>query len=91
MDNSVEVIQIIDEQLATDGIVSLSDCQFPDHIEDPFLLFRVLFGNEFVRDLEFRDDPEFISHIMYKWVKILRRVLDAQGTQSRQRQEITRA
>ena len=86
---SAEVIQIIGEHTADDHAALLSDCPFPDRIEEPLLLLRVLFGAEHIRELEYRDDPELVAQALNKWVQILRRA--AQGAQSGQRQAVARA
>lgn len=75
LEDTIEIIRAIDDQLSNIENVcpSLSDCQFPDHIEDPLLLLRILFGSRFVSELEYRDDAELVSELLYKWVQILRR------------------
>ena len=88
LETSAEASQILREHTAEDRTALWSDCPFPDHIDDPLLLLRLLFGVDYAKDLEYRDDPEFIAHALDKWVQILRRA--AQGAQSSQCEEVAR-
>ena len=73
IDDTLCVLQIIDEALAANDpyncdfpsdVVRLADCQFPDHIEDPLALLRIVLGEEQTQHLEYLDDLDVISDLM---------------------------
>jgi hypothetical protein len=43
---------------------SISDCEFPELVEDPFALVRALRGDAFAERLEYEDDLEYTLHIL---------------------------
>jgi hypothetical protein len=97
IEDSLDVVQAIEEALAAndpyncdtpDDIVRLSDCDLPDHIEDPFALLRHLFGNERVREWEYADDLEFLADALRACVKRVQQEGNAQGGQSDHRQKV---
>ena len=81
LEDSLDVVQIIEEALAANDpyncdipydIVRLSDCDFPDHIQDPLALLRLLFGNERVQEWEYAEDLESIADALRTCTKRLR-------------------
>ena len=73
IDDTLCVLHIIDEALAANDpyncdfpsdVVRLADCQFPDHIEDPLALLRIVLGEEQTQHLEYLDDLDVISDLM---------------------------
>ena len=43
---------------------SLRDCEFPDEVEDPLALIRLLRGEAVADQLEYEDDLEHIAHVL---------------------------
>ena len=43
---------------------SIRDCNFPDEVEDPLELVRVLRGDAFVQRVEYEDDLEHTLHVL---------------------------
>ena len=43
---------------------SLSDCDFPDLVEDPLSLVRALKGDAFAERLRYEDDLEYTLHVL---------------------------
>ena len=89
LDDALDVLQILDEALAANDpyncdfpvdVVRLSDCEFPDQIQDPLALLRVVLGEERTQHLEYLDDVSLIASLLEQCV---RRVRDeAAGAQS---------
>lgn len=86
IDDSLDVLQIIEEALAANDpyncdfpadVVRLSDCEFPDHIQDPLALLRTVLGDERVRHLEYLDDLELTADLLRDCVQ----GREAQGVQ----------
>jgi hypothetical protein len=46
---------------------TLSDCDFPDCVEDPLALVRVVCGEEYARRLEYEDCLEKIAEVGVGW------------------------
>jgi hypothetical protein len=55
---------------------SLRDCEFPDEIDDPLELVRVVHGEEFAKQLEYEDNLE---HIAYVLTDCIQRELTSKG------------
>ena len=77
-----------------DEFATLGDCDFPDHLQDPFRLVRYLFGNDAASSLEATGDLELISGMLRRWASIVQAALDNKerclpGAQQGQRQEIS--
>ena len=75
--NALTVISIIEETIALHdpynsiedrGAPALEDCDFPDYIEDPLELLRVLQGDEHARRLEYEGDLQFLAETMQSCV-----------------------
>ena len=43
---------------------SLRDCEFPDEVDDPLALIRLLRGEAAANQLEYEDDLEHIAHVL---------------------------
>lgn len=96
IENSLEVLDVIDDALAANDpyniefpredeeapYARLSDCTFPDHIDDPLALLRAVHGHKRVRDLEYIDDLEYIGDVLRDCVKRCRKTGAAPGVQS---------
>ena len=96
IENSLEVLDVIDEALSANDpynidfpredeeapYARLSDCDFPDHIEDPLALLRAVHGHKRVRDLECIDDLEYIADELRECIKRCRQEGAAPGVQS---------
>ena len=50
------------------GTPTLSDCDFPDHIEDPLALIRASLGDEHAERLEFDGDLQYIAETLQSCV-----------------------
>lgn len=72
LDDAIEVLRAIEEALqANDPYnnpdyspeynVTMQDCVFPDHIEDPLQLLRVVLGDDQTSLLEYIGDLELIA------------------------------
>jgi len=78
--NALTVVQSIEETLALadeedfkenddEEKPTMSDCDLPDHIADPFELLRIVCGDDYVRDIEYVGDIEYIASIIESHVK----------------------
>lgn len=72
--NALTVVQSIEETLAAadetdfkthdEDPPTISDCDLPDHIVDPFELLRILRGDDYVRNIEYVGDIRYIAEII---------------------------
>ena len=80
IEDSVDVLRSIEEALASNEpynnpeyspeyIVTLQDCDLPDHIEDPLLLLRTILGDEQTSTLEYIGDLEFIAEALRSCIR----------------------
>lgn len=71
LDHSKDVIDTLEYHIACsnpennffpheNGFVSLADCQFPSHIDDPLKIIRTVLGDDHANQLEFEDDIQVI-------------------------------
>jgi hypothetical protein len=71
IDHATDVVETIDYHIRANlpennffphenGFVSLRDCQFPSHIEDPLEIVRVVLGDDHANQLEYEDDVQII-------------------------------
>jgi hypothetical protein len=55
------------------GFVSIRDCQFPAHIDDPLEIIRVVLGDDHANQLEYEDDVQSIlDEVEFCQSKLLR-------------------
>jgi hypothetical protein len=74
--DAIAVVKAIEDAIAAfredafppSVVPTLSDCEFPDHIPDPFELLRILHGNEYVSELEYIDDIEYIAEVIDSYI-----------------------
>ena len=94
--DSIDVLHAIEAALAAndpynnleyspDNVVTLEDCEIPDHIEDPFRLLRVVLGDERADALEHTCDLELIAHVLDECIK---QEGKAQGAESSHGQKV---
>ena len=78
LDDAFDVLRSIEEVLSANDpynndlpadAVRLSDCEFPDHIEDPLALLREVLGEERTGQLEYLDDLELIADLLWDCVR----------------------
>jgi hypothetical protein len=78
LDDAFDVLQRIEETLSANDpynndlpadAVHLSDCEFPDHIDDPLALLREVLGEERTSHLEYLDDLELIADLLWDCVR----------------------
>lgn len=61
-----ETISIHDDMLEYDGTSppTISECDLPDHVLDPFELIRVVHGDEYTRNIEYEGDIQHIADVL---------------------------
>lgn len=99
IEDSLDVLRAIEETLAandpynnvvysSDYAPTIEDCEFPDHIEDPLLLLRVVLGDECARRIESTSDLELIAHALEECIARSRKEAAAQGAKPNHCQEV---
>lgn len=75
--NALTVIQAIEETIALydpynsiedRGEPTLSDCDLPDCIEDPFELIRIALGNDYAKRVEYDGSLQYIAETLQSCV-----------------------
>ena len=73
--NALTVIRSIEETIASheesldcfyfgEYALTISDCDLPDHIIDPFELIRFTLGNEYADRIEYEGDLRLIANVL---------------------------
>lgn len=72
IDNATDVVDTIQYHINSNlpennffpqdyGFVSLHDCEFPSHIQDPLEIVRAVLGDDHANQLEYEDDVQIIA------------------------------
>ncbi len=56
-------------EYSEDCIPTLSDCDIPDHIEDPFALIRAVLGDEHAERVEYQGDLQLIACTLQRCIE----------------------